>query len=139
MVGVGAVVFTADDRVVLVRRARPPLAGEWTLPGGLLELGERVKDGVVREVREETGLTVDVGPVADVFEHIATDPAGRIEYHYVVVDYLCRVLGGSLCAGSDAADVAAVPLSDLSAHDIIESTQSVIRRAERLRGRPDVT
>ena len=101
---VGAVVVL-DGGVVLVRRARPPGAGEWTLPGGRVELGEPLDAAVRREMREELGLEVEVGPVLEIFERIDRDDTGAIRFHYVVVDYVCRAVAGTLRAGDDAADV----------------------------------
>src|SRR5271157_469533 len=93
LIGVGAVIVSAG-RVLLVRRNTEPLRGEWSVPGGLLELGERLRDGVRREALEETGLEVEPGEVLDVFDSIFTDDLGRTEYHYVLVDYLCRPISG---------------------------------------------
>lgn len=101
--GVGGVVIRGDE-VLLVRRAFPPRQGEWSLPGGRLELGESLEDAVRREVREETGIEVAVGPLVEVFDRVHRDDAGRVRYHFVIVDYLCRPIGGTLCAGDDAAD-----------------------------------
>jgi ADP-ribose pyrophosphatase YjhB (NUDIX family) len=128
VIGVGAVVVTSDGRVVLVRRGRPPLAGEWSVPGGVLELGEGLLSGVAREVLEETGLVVDVGAVVDVFEHISTDPTGRVKYHYVVVDYLCLVCGGELLAASDALEIALADPPALDGYAMAERTLAVVRR-----------
>ncbi|MGC2208940.1 MAG: NUDIX hydrolase, partial [Candidatus Korobacteraceae bacterium] len=88
IVGVGAVIVR-EGQVLLVRRANPPLQGEWSLPGGALELGEKLRDGIAREVKEETSLEVEVGPVLDVIDSIFPDGAGRAQYHYVLIDYLC--------------------------------------------------
>ena len=90
-----------DGEVVIVRRRYEPLAGHWSLPGGTLELGETLEAGVVREMREETGLEVDVGPVIEVFDRIMLDERKRVRYHFVLVDYLCWPVGGELHAGSD--------------------------------------
>ena len=106
--GVGAVVLRkAEGRVevLLVRRGTEPMMGSWTLPGGAIELGETVGEACVRELMEETGLSVE--PVAEVeaFDIIHRDAAGRVQYHYVIVDMLCRVSAGEICAGSDASEV----------------------------------
>ena len=95
---VGGVVIH-DGAVLLVKRAYPPRQGEWSLPGGQLELGESLAEGVRREVREETGLDVEVGAVVDVFDRVHRDEAGRIRYHFVIVDFLCHASGGTLAAG----------------------------------------
>jgi ADP-ribose pyrophosphatase YjhB (NUDIX family) len=100
LVGVGAVVVH-EDRVLLVRRGTEPLKGHWSLPGGLLEVGESLADGVVREVREETGLTVEPVELVELLDRIHRD-GERVRYHYVIADYLCRVVGGVLQAASDA-------------------------------------
>jgi 8-oxo-dGTP diphosphatase len=104
LVGVGAVIVQAG-RVLLARRGNEPLKGHWTLPGGLLELGESLSDGVMREVREETGLNVEVVELIELVDRIhrlKEDQGARVRYHYVIADYLCRVVGGQLQAASDA-------------------------------------
>lgn len=104
LVGVGAVIVH-EGRVLLVRRGSEPLKGHWTLPGGLLELGETLVDGVAREAREETGLVVEPLELIDLIDRIhseSEDKHGRVRYHYVIADYLCRVTGGELRAASDA-------------------------------------
>jgi len=108
VVGVGAIVFQ-DEKVLLVRRGREPLKGEWSLPGGRLELGEHLEAAVVREVREETGLSVRVVRHAETLERIFREEE-RVRYHYVLVDFLCVVIGGELLCGDDAADAAWFPL-----------------------------
>ena len=102
LMGVGAVVIH-EGRVLLVRRGHEPLIGQWSLPGGLLELGESLTEGVVREVREETSLTVEPVELIELLDRIHRD-GNRIQYHYVIADYLCRVVGGTLKAASDADD-----------------------------------
>ena len=97
IIGVGAVIVSGD-RALLVRRATEPLKGEWSVPGGVLELGEKLRDGAVREALEETGLQVEVGEVLDVFDSIFTDADGRTQYHYVLIDFLCRPLAGEAIA-----------------------------------------
>ena len=106
--GVGAVVLRKTEgrvEVLLVRRGTEPMMGSWTLPGGAIELGETVGEACVRELLEETGLSVE--PVAEVeaFDIIHRDADGRVQYHYVIVDMLCRVSTGEICAGSDASEV----------------------------------
>jgi 8-oxo-dGTP diphosphatase len=91
--GVGAVILT-DGGVVLIKRKHEPLAGHWSLPGGTLDLGETLESAVAREALEETGLVVDAGPIVDVFDRILLDEAGKVRYHFVLIDYLCRVVGG---------------------------------------------
>jgi 8-oxo-dGTP diphosphatase len=103
VVGVGAVIVQ-EGGVVLIKRRFEPLAGQWSLPGGTLELGETLEAGVAREIREETGLEVEVGPVIEVFDRILLDPDQRVRYHFVLIDYLCRPTGGTLAAGSDVAE-----------------------------------
>ena len=100
LVGVGAVIV-AEGKVLLVRRGNEPLKGRWTLPGGLVELGEALTEGVVREVREETGLAVEPVELIELLDRIQREGT-RIQYHYVLADYLCRVVGGALQAASDA-------------------------------------
>jgi len=123
----GVVIDTG--RVLLVQRRYEPLAGCWTLPGGAIELGEPAALAVVREVREETGLDVEVGPVVEVLDRIYRDDEGRVQFHYVLIDYLCRPLGGTVHAGSDAAAVEWVDAGALDAYRIPSHAIPVIRRA----------
>ncbi|MEO7193017.1 MAG: NUDIX domain-containing protein [Vicinamibacterales bacterium] len=132
VIAVGAVVLTIEDEVVLVKRRHPPLAGRWSLPGGVLELGETLEQGVMREVVEETGLRVAVGPLVDVAEHIELDATG-VAYHYVVVDYACQRVGGTLVAGEDAEAVALAALDELEGYMLTDATLAVIRAARSLR------
>ncbi len=103
LVGVGAVIVQ-DRRVLLIRRGHAPLLGEWSLPGGVLECGETLREAAVREAREETGLLVETVDMLGVYERIIREEA-QVRYHYVLIDFLCRPVGGELCAGSDAAAV----------------------------------
>lgn len=130
-VGVGGVILDGD-RVVLIRRRFPPLAGEWSLPGGIVEVGETLEACVARELFEETGLQVEVGPVIEVFDRITRDAAGRVEYHYVLVDYLCRTIAGVLRAGSDVDAAAWVSVADLAAYRLPEKATTMIRRGREL-------
>jgi len=128
VVGVGAVIVHRGE-VLLVRRAHPPLEGEWSLPGGVLEVGEKLRDGVAREVCEETGLEVEVGPVLEVIDSIFPDADGRAQYHYVLVDYLCRLRSGSAVAASDAAELRWVRPGQLCAFNLRPITVEVIHKA----------
>jgi 8-oxo-dGTP diphosphatase len=104
LVGVGAVIVR-DDRVLLIRRGQAPLLGEWSLPGGVLECGETLREAAIREAREETGLVVETVEMLGVYERVIRSGDGRVRYHYVLIDFLCRPVGGELKAGSDAAEV----------------------------------
>jgi 8-oxo-dGTP diphosphatase len=163
IVGVGGVVIQ-DGRVVLVRRGGPPLEGNWSIPGGTLEVGETIAEGVQRELREETGLEVRVGELIEVFERIfpgeskpgdraaargapdagergesgragsapgnaGASEAGRPQYHFVILDYLCEALGGALRAGGDAADVAFVREDELAPYSLSPTATRVICKA----------
>jgi ADP-ribose pyrophosphatase YjhB (NUDIX family) len=142
VVGVGAVVLvTATDSslheasgagpaigVVLVKRRFEPLAGQWSVPGGTLEIGETLEAGVAREVLEETGLGVHVGPVIEVFDRILLDESSRVRYHFVLVDYLCRAVDGRLMAGSDASEVTIADTADLERFALTEKALAVIQR-----------
>ncbi len=114
LVGVGAVIV-ADGRVLLVRRGTEPMLGHWTLPGGMLEVGESLMEGVVREVREETGLTVEPVELVELLDRIHRE-GERVRYHYVIADYLCRVVGGVLNAASDADAVRWVERAEWNSH-----------------------
>jgi 8-oxo-dGTP diphosphatase len=129
LVGVAAAVFNDTGRVLLVQRGRPPRAGSWGLPGGLLEIGETLVAGVQREVREECGIEIAVGAVAGVFEPITHDAAGRVEYHYVVVDFWARWISGEAQAQDDAAAVAWVALDALDAYDLLPESRRVVEQA----------
>jgi 8-oxo-dGTP diphosphatase len=128
IVGVGAVIIDAG-KVVLVKRRFEPLAGQWSLPGGRLELGETLEAGLAREMLEETGLEVQVGPVVDVFDRILLDPERKVRYHYVLVDYLCRPTGGSLMHGSDVAAAELVDPDDLDRYRLTPKATAVIEKA----------
>lgn len=128
LVGVGGVVI-AEDKVLLVRRAREPLQGQWSLPGGLVELGETLEESVARELKEETALEVRILGVVEVFDRITRDDAGRVRYHFVLVDYLCEPAAGEARAGSDVLDVTWVAEDELPAHRLTEKATSVIHKA----------
>ena len=126
IVGVGGVVVDAD-KVLIVKRAHEPRKGEWSLPGGTVELGETLVEAVRRELKEETGLDVEVGEVVEVFDRVHRLD-GRIQYHFVIVDYLCRPIGGTLAAADDAEDVAWVTGDELDRYGVNEFAARVIRR-----------
>jgi len=119
IVAVG-VIIREGDRIVLVRRGKEPARGLWTFPGGAVELGESLGDAAGREAWEETGLRIEVGEVAIVLDHVVRDDGGRVRYHYVIVDYFARPVGGSLCPGTDASEVRWFGLADLDALDMTE-------------------
>ena len=133
IVGVGAVVIDGT-KVLLVRRGQEPLKGEWSLPGGALELGETLQQGVVREVLEETGLIVAPGGIIEILDRIVPDQAsGRVRYHYVLIDFVCRVTGGALCCASDAEEVRWVEPDQLqNNYRVAPVTLAVIEKAFRL-------
>lgn len=123
----GAIVH--DDRVLLIQRGQAPLQGEWTFPGGAVELGETLEAAVAREIFEETGLFVDVGPSIEVLDRIHQSDDGRVEYHYVIIDYLCTVRGGTLAASSDAADARWVAQQDMAALRPTQKVRDVVAKA----------
>lgn len=127
VLGVGALILQGDS-ILLVQRGKDPLRGYWSLPGGAVEAGERLREAIAREVREETSLTVDVGEVAEIFERLMPDADGRPEYHYVLIDYLCTVTAGTPVAGDDSAAVAWIPRAQLPTLLITPGTLEVIER-----------
>ena len=134
MVGVGAVVIDGT-KVLLVRRGNEPLKGEWSLPGGALEVGETLQQGIVREVLEETGLRVAPVSVIEILDRIVKDEeTDRVRYHYVLIDFLCRVMGGSPLVGSDADEVRWVERSQLDDHKVAPITVRVIEKAFQVSG-----
>jgi 8-oxo-dGTP diphosphatase len=134
MVGVGAIMLRRD-RILMAQRGKEPLKGWWSLPGGALEIGESLHDGVCREVREETGLEIVPLGVLEIFERIIRDDAGTPEYHYVLIDYMCRVTGGKLFPGDDVCAVDWVRQRDLPGLQITEGTLAVIEKAFRERAK----
>jgi ADP-ribose pyrophosphatase YjhB (NUDIX family) len=127
LVGVGAIIIERD-RVLLVKRAHPPIQGQWSIPGGVLEVGELVREAAVREAREETGLIVEPADLLGVYDRILRNDEKRVQYHYVLVDFLCRPVGGELRAASDAAEVRWFMRADLPALQLAEDTQEVIQK-----------
>jgi 8-oxo-dGTP diphosphatase len=132
LIGVGALILQRD-RILMAQRGKEPLKGWWSLPGGALETGEALEDAVRREVREETGLEIRPLGVLEIFERIIRDARGAPEYHYVLIDYVCRITGGALCAGDDVCMVEWVRRKDLPALQITEGTLGVIEKAFKLR------
>jgi len=128
LVGVGGVVLE-NETVLLVRRALEPLRGEWSLPGGLVELGETLTDALRREIREETGLAVRIGPTVEVLDRIHRDVQGRVRFHYVIVDYLCHVESGQANAASDAAEICWADRAHLPEFGLRPETLAVIEKA----------
>jgi ADP-ribose pyrophosphatase YjhB (NUDIX family) len=126
LVGVGAIII-AEDRVVLIKRGKAPLLGEWSIPGGMLELGETLRQGTEREACEETGLTVCATELLGVFERIVPDTEQRTSYHYVLIDFLCEVVSGELRAGGDASDARWFTWEEVAALPLPEDTVGVIR------------
>jgi ADP-ribose pyrophosphatase YjhB (NUDIX family) len=127
LVGVGSIIIE-DARVVLVKRRHPPLQDEWSIPGGVLEVGELLREAAVREAREETGLTVEPGELLGVYDRVLRSHERRVQYHYVLIDFLCRRVAGDLAAASDAAQVRWFTRNELLALRLAEDTLDVIRK-----------
>ena len=115
-----------DGKALIVKRAHEPRKGEWSLPGGLLELGESLQDAVRREIKEETALDVEVGPVIETFDRVHRDDAGKIRYHFVIVDFVCWPGGGEATPGSDAEGVAWVNASEIDDYRVNSHAKEVI-------------
>jgi 8-oxo-dGTP diphosphatase len=133
LVGVGAVIVQ-NRSVLLVKRGQAPLKNRWSLPGGMVELGESVREAAAREVREETGLHVEVGQLLGVFDRVLRDNAGRIQYHYVLVDFLCRIASGELKAAGDALDARWFTRGELTALELAADTLKLIEDAMDMEG-----
>ncbi len=131
MVGVGAIIFRGRE-VLLVQRGREPSYGKWSIPGGLVELGENLRDAVEREVREESGLEVEVEDLAVTLDRVILDENRRIEYHYVLLDFLCRWKGGEPRAATDVLRCEFVSLDALSGYSLTQGTEKAVRRVYRL-------
>ena len=128
IVGVGAVIVE-NGRALIVRRGTEPLKGEWSIPGGVVELGETLRQAAVREAKEETGLEVEAGEVLEVVDRIMRDAERRIQYHYVLVDFLCRRISGEARSGADASELRWITPEELEGFPISESAAAVARKA----------
>lgn len=129
LVGVGVAVFNQAGEVLLIQRGRPPRQGHWSLPGGLIDLGERLTEAAVREVREECGIEIKLGGQIAIFEPMEWDEAGRIKYHYVVIDYWASHQSGEAVASDDALTVTWVPMDQLGRLPLASETRQVVRQA----------
>jgi ADP-ribose pyrophosphatase YjhB (NUDIX family) len=129
VLAVAAVVVDDTGRVVLIRRGKAPDLGEWSIPGGAVELGESLADALRREIREETGLDVVVGELLEIYERVERDADGAIRFHFVVIDYRCTVTGGELRAGDDAVEAVFVDPADLDRYALRASAVRVIASA----------
>lgn len=127
LIGVGAVIVK-DDRALLIRRGQPPLLGEWSLPGGVLECGETLSEATKREAREETGLAVEVDEMLGVYERVIRSEDGRVQYHYVLIDFLCHPVAGKLKAGTDAADAGWFSRNELPALKLTADANNVVMK-----------
>jgi 8-oxo-dGTP diphosphatase len=125
LVGVGAIIIE-DNSVVLVKRGHAPLQGKWSIPGGVLEIGETLRKAVVREALEETGLAVEPGELLGVFERVIADDQGKMRYHYVLIDFLCQRVAGELAAGDDADEVRWFRREELRGLELAQETEEVI-------------
>ena len=136
VLGVGAAIWNGKDEIVLIRRGKEPRQDQWSIPGGHLEWGETLQDAILREVREETGLTVEIVGLIDTVDLIVQDGAGEVTRHYVLIDFATRAVAGELRAGSDAAEARWVPFSALSDYPLWSETRRIIEESRRLMASP---
>lgn len=129
MVGVGVVTFNDEKKVLLVKRGNEPSQGLWSIPGGLVQLGERVRDAGIREVREECNLDVEPEDVISVVDLILKDKEEKVKYHYVLIDYLATYIGGNLTPQSDVTDAGWFSLQELDQLEIPEVTRNILHKA----------
>jgi 8-oxo-dGTP diphosphatase len=134
VVGVGAVIWNAAGEIVLIRRGQEPRLGEWSIPGGRLEWGETVETALLREVREETGLHVEIAGLIDVVDSVIRDAGGAVIRHYVLIDFSARYVSGELVAGTDAAEARWVAPTDLDQYSLWTETRRIIETARTMRG-----
>ena len=134
IIGVGAIIIKGEE-VLLAKRGKEPGYGEWSIPGGAVKLGETLIEAVKREVREEVNLAIRVGEVVEVLERILHDPKGRVQYHYILVDFLCEHLSGKGKPSSDALEVQWVPLSEIPNQPLPGKTKRVIQKAFEMRNK----
>ena len=127
------VLLLDEDRVLLVQRARPPQVGRWTVPGGKVELGESLETAALRELQEETGLGCTLGPIVEVLDRVLHDSDGKIEFHFVILDFLGTAPTGVLVAGSDCADARFVPITELDQYPLTDGLAEVVERARLMR------
>lgn len=128
LIGVGAVVFNDAGDILLIKRGKPPQYGRWMVPGGRLEWGETLQEAAIREVREETGIDIEIETFVEIIEAITPGESG---FHYVIMDYAAHAVSGALAAGSDALDAVWVPVAALHEFDLTEDLASVIDKARR--------
>ena len=131
LVGVGAIIIE-DARIALVKRAHPPLQAEWSIPGGVLEVGELVREAAVREAREETGLTVEPGELLGVYDRVLRNAEQRVQYHYVLIDFLCHCEGGELHAASDVSEAHWAHPEELARYELEQIALDVIEKGFQL-------
>jgi len=128
-VGIGGIVLK-DESILLVKRGNPPNQGCWGVPGGCLELGETLREGVAREVREECGIEIEVGELFDVFETFQKDEEGRLEFHYVLLDFIARHISGDPVPGGDALECRFIPLANVREYDLTPGVRELLDRME---------
>lgn len=122
-------VIVIDGKILMIKRKNEPESGKWTVPGGAINIGERIKDGLKREIYEETGLYVDVKKLLDVMEKIVKDNQGKIKYHYVIADYLCEYVSGDIKASSDALEVRLISPDDIDKFELCDGTKVIVEMA----------